>query len=119
MPAENLAEVIRLRVRSRRAGVAAIARARDGVVLRLPDPDTIAERMRTFVARSRGRLQWTPEGLRLRTDGEDFAGTVRLIAEVLDQLTAARGSQGGAQAPGERAAAAAGSGRAGGKERPR
>ncbi len=119
VPAENLAEVIRLRVHSRRAGVAAIARDRDGVVLRLPDPDTIAERMRTFVARSRDRLQWTPEGLRLRTDGEDFAGTVRLIAEVLDQLTAARGSQGGAQAPGERAAAAAGSGRAGGKERPR
>ncbi len=97
-PAQHLAEVIRLRVRARRAGVTAISRDRGGILFRLADSDAAgtgpaartSTAVRGLVWRSQDRLEWTPEGLRLEVsrDGAGFAGTVRLVGEVLDRLTA-------------------------------
>ncbi|TAJ75002.1 hypothetical protein EPO44_22380, partial [bacterium] len=124
-PAQHLAEVVRLRVRARRAGVTAISRDRGGILFRLGDSDAplrpvparggqvagtgpvpaaqpglglrrgpglpwTSTAVRGLVARWQDRFEWTPEGLRLkdtRGDGAGFAATVRLVGEVLDQLT--------------------------------
>jgi len=86
-PAQNLAEVIRLRVLARRAGVMAISRERGAVLLRLADPGAVGDRVRALLARSHDRVEWTPEGVRLRTDGTELADMVRLVGELLGRLT--------------------------------
>jgi transcription-repair coupling factor (superfamily II helicase) len=96
-PAQNLAEIVRLRVRARRAGVAAIAREDGGVVLRLHQ-DAAVQHPGGAPPRLGDRVQWTPEGLRIRIDG-GFADMVRVIGGVLDRITAASGRRAGVRAP--------------------
>jgi hypothetical protein len=79
--------VIRLRVLARRAGVAAISGERGSILLRLSAPGLAEERLRALTARSR-QIQWTPDGIRIRTDGAGFAESVHMIGEVLDMLAA-------------------------------
>jgi transcription-repair coupling factor (superfamily II helicase) len=86
-PAQKLAEVIRLRVLARRAGVAAISGEHGSILLRLSAPGPAEERLRALTARFR-QIQWTPDGIRIRTDGAGFAESVTMIGEVLDMLAA-------------------------------
>lgn len=85
-PAQNLAEVIRLRILARRAGVAAISRERGGVLLRLADPNGVDDRMRALLARSGDRARWTPDGLLIQTDSSAFGEIVRVLGVVLGRL---------------------------------
>ena len=87
-PARNLAQVIRLRVLARRAGVAAISRERGGVLLRLASPHAVDDRARARLAGAGDRARWTPDGLFIRTDGEGFGELVRILGEILDRLAA-------------------------------
>ncbi len=102
-PAQNLAEVIRLRILARRAGVAAISRERGGILLRLASPDALSERTRARLGGAGDRARWTPDGLFLRTNGEEFVELVRVLGDVLDQLATggrARAGRAGAPVPG-------------------
>ena len=90
-PAQNLAEIVRIRAMARRAGVAAITQDRTGVLLRLSDPATIGDRIRALRDASRGQIELTPEGIRLRRGAGDLQETVRRIGEMLDALAASTG----------------------------
>ena len=97
-PVQHLAEIIRLRVLARRAGVSAISRGRAGVLLRLSDPGTTSDRIRTLSEASRGRIELTQEGILLHLDAGGPADTIRQIGEMLDALAAS-------EAPSRRAGA--------------
>ncbi|HYM91514.1 MAG TPA: transcription-repair coupling factor [bacterium] len=94
-PVQHLAEIIRLRALARRAGVASITRDRAGVLVRLSDQAARSGRMRALSDASRGRLELTPEGILLRTDGSGLAETLRRIGEMLDVLAGPEKSTGG------------------------
>jgi transcription-repair coupling factor (superfamily II helicase) len=87
-PAQNLAEVIRLRIQARRAGVAAISRERGGVLVRFTSPQAVDDRTRARLTGGGDRARWTPDGLFIRTDGEGFDELVRVLGDVLDRLAA-------------------------------
>ncbi len=87
-PVQNLAEVVRLRILARRAGVASISRERGGVLLRLASPQAVDDRTRARLAGGGDRARWTPEGLFIRTDGEGFGELVRVLGDALDRLAA-------------------------------
>jgi transcription-repair coupling factor (superfamily II helicase) len=87
-PVQHLAEIIRLRVMARRAGVSAISRGRAGVLLRLSDPGTTGDRIRTLSEASRGRIELTQEGILLHLDAGGPADAIRQIGEMLDALAA-------------------------------
>ena len=94
-PAQNLAEVARLRVLARREGVAAISRERGGVVFRFAAPVEARTRMRPLLERADDPARLTPEGVWIRTTGAGFPEAIRRIGEVLDWLTADGGAGGG------------------------
>ncbi len=98
-PAQNLAEVVRLRVLARRAGVAAISRERGGVVLRFTKPPEVERRVGPLLSRAGDRARLTPEGIWVRTDGAGFTETVRWLGEILDRLSAGTGAGAGEEAP--------------------
>ncbi len=94
-PAQNLAEVVRLRVLARRAGVMTISRERGGVVLRFVNPVETGARMRPFLEQASDRARLTPDGLWVRIDGAGFRETIRWIGEILDWLAAGIASESG------------------------
>ncbi len=98
-PARHLAEVLRLRVLARRAGVTAISRERADVLLRVADAEVGAGVVEALLARPHDRVRFTPEGVLIRTDGAPFEETVRLIGEILERLAAGAAGT-GAPAPG-------------------
>jgi transcription-repair coupling factor (superfamily II helicase) len=102
-PVQHLAEIVRLRALARRAGVASITRDRTGVLVRLADHAPAGGRIRALSDASRGRLELTPEGILLRSDGSDLGETIRRVGEMLDALSVAGDANGrvdvGARAP--------------------
>jgi len=116
-PARRLADVIRLRVLARGAGVAAISRDRGGVLVRLPGgPAGAGPRVHTHVAQSRGRLRWTAEGIYLPADGMQTDDVVAALEGLLEWL-AAETRRGDAPVPAAGAVEAAAAG-APGRARP-
>ncbi|MGI0129177.1 MAG: TRCF domain-containing protein, partial [Thermoplasmata archaeon] len=87
-PVQHLAEVIRLRVLARRAGIAAISQERTGVLLRLADPSKTGERVRVLAGAWPGRIELTPEGILVRADASGLAEMIPRIGDLLDALAA-------------------------------
>jgi transcription-repair coupling factor (superfamily II helicase) len=110
-PASRLADVIRLRVLARGAGVASISRDRGGVLLRLLNPAEAGPRIHARIAQSRGRLRWTAEGIYVPAAGMPVDGLVQTLEGLLEWL-AAETRHGGAPATSAPAAHAGASGRA-------
>ena len=86
-PAQHLATIIGLRALARRAGVASISQERGAVLIRLANPMTTSERMRALSAAAAGRIELTPEGMLVRTDG-GFAETAGRLTDMLNALAA-------------------------------
>ncbi|HEV2357753.1 MAG TPA: transcription-repair coupling factor [bacterium] len=87
-PAQRLAGVIRLRALARSAGVAAIARDAGGVLIKLLDPAGAGPRVHTHIARSRGRLRWTADGIYMPVPGLAPDETVPAVEQLLEWLAA-------------------------------
>jgi transcription-repair coupling factor (superfamily II helicase) len=111
-PAKRLADVIRLRVLARSAGVAAISRDHAGVLIKLPNgPAGAAPRVHTRVAQSRGRLRWTAEGIYMPAAGMHTDNVVQALEGLLEWLAAETRR-------GETPAAAVAAASSGGRTRP-
>ena len=87
-PAQHLADVIRLRVLARNAGVAAISRGAGGVLIKLLHPAEAGPRVHMRIATSRGRLRWTADGIQVPAAGMAADETVQTVERLLEWLTA-------------------------------
>ncbi|HLW61558.1 MAG TPA: transcription-repair coupling factor [bacterium] len=85
-PVQHLAEVIRLRVLARRAGVASISQERTGVLLRLADPSNTGDRARVLAGAWPGRIELTPEGILVRADAGGLPEMIPRVGDLLDAL---------------------------------
>lgn len=91
-PVQNLGEIVRLRALARRAGVSAITRSRDGVLLRVAGSATLGGRIQALARMWRDQIELTPEGILLRPNAAGVAATIRRVADALDILAAPEGA---------------------------
>jgi len=87
-PVRHLADVIRLRALARGAGVTAVSRSGDGVLVRLLAAAAAGPRVHTRIAQSRGRLRWTAEGILIPTTGMDADAILQTVERLLQWLAA-------------------------------